>query len=91
MADNTQGRIPTVIADGVHIVYRVNTGSSGKGAATAAPARASGATIATFAGSAANAGMTTNSASSSAARHHDELYRLRSNMATSTMQGSHDQ
>ncbi|WP_329377151.1 ABC transporter ATP-binding protein [Streptomyces sp. NBC_01351] len=36
MAENTQGRVPTVIADGVHIVYRVNTGSAGKGAATAA-------------------------------------------------------
>ncbi|GHI86287.1 ABC transporter ATP-binding protein [Streptomyces xanthophaeus] len=36
MADKTQGRVPTVIADGVHIVYRVNTGGAGKGAATAA-------------------------------------------------------
>ncbi|MFD3805633.1 ABC transporter ATP-binding protein [Streptomyces sp. NPDC058611] len=36
MAEQTEGRIPTVIADGVHIVYRVNTGGAGKGAATAA-------------------------------------------------------
>ncbi|MGW0392494.1 ABC transporter ATP-binding protein [Streptomyces sp. NPDC003042] len=36
MADTTKGRVPTVIADGVHIVYRVNTGGGGKGAATAA-------------------------------------------------------
>ncbi|MET9854859.1 ABC transporter ATP-binding protein [Streptomyces sp. NPDC006450] len=36
MAENNQGHIPTVIADDVHIVYRVNTGSSGKGSATAA-------------------------------------------------------
>ncbi|MFJ8017248.1 ABC transporter ATP-binding protein [Streptomyces sp. NPDC096339] len=36
MAENNQGRVPTVIADDVHIVYRVNTGSSGKGSATAA-------------------------------------------------------
>ncbi|MCY0950706.1 ABC transporter ATP-binding protein [Streptomyces sp. H27-S2] len=36
MAEQTEGRIPTVIADGVHIVYRVNTGGVGKGAATAA-------------------------------------------------------
>ncbi|MFI5805195.1 ABC transporter ATP-binding protein [Streptomyces sp. NPDC051561] len=31
-----QGRIPTVIADDVHIVYRVHTGGGGKGGATAA-------------------------------------------------------
>ncbi|MFJ3927107.1 ABC transporter ATP-binding protein [Streptomyces sp. NPDC090022] len=36
MADNTQGRVPTVIADDVHIVYRVNAGRGGKGSATAA-------------------------------------------------------
>lgn len=36
MADNNQGHVPTVIADDVHIVYRVNTGSSGRGSATAA-------------------------------------------------------
>ncbi|MER5932141.1 ABC transporter ATP-binding protein [Streptomyces sp. NPDC002054] len=39
MADTSQGRIPTVIADDVHIVYRVNTGGGGKGAATAALSR----------------------------------------------------
>ncbi|RBL84175.1 ABC transporter ATP-binding protein, partial [Streptomyces cavourensis] len=27
--DNTQGRTPTVIADDVHIVYRVNGGGGG--------------------------------------------------------------
>ncbi|MCB5181898.1 ABC transporter ATP-binding protein [Streptomyces antimicrobicus] len=36
MADNTEGRVPTVIADDVHIVYRVNAGGGGKGSATAA-------------------------------------------------------
>ncbi|MFJ8647721.1 ABC transporter ATP-binding protein [Streptomyces sp. NPDC093546] len=47
MAENTEAedtrdgaaagvRVPTVIADEVHIVYRVNGGSSGKGSATAA-------------------------------------------------------
>ncbi|MFD9338369.1 ABC transporter ATP-binding protein [Streptomyces sp. NPDC060028] len=36
MADSNQGKIPTVIADDVHIVYRVNTGGGGKGSATAA-------------------------------------------------------
>ncbi|MFF1408418.1 ABC transporter ATP-binding protein [Streptomyces sp. NPDC058289] len=36
MAEINQGHVPTVIADDVHIVYRVNTGSSGKGSATAA-------------------------------------------------------
>lgn len=40
MADlNEQGRVPTVIADDVHIVYRVNGGSGGKGNATAALSR----------------------------------------------------
>ncbi|MEU8522995.1 ABC transporter ATP-binding protein [Streptomyces sp. NBC_01216] len=40
MADNVTGeRVPTVIADGVHIVYRVNGGSGGKGSATAALSR----------------------------------------------------
>ncbi|CAM5673498.1 ABC transporter ATP-binding protein [Streptomyces spiroverticillatus] len=34
--DNNKGRVPTVIADDVHIVYRVNTGGGGKGGATAA-------------------------------------------------------
>ncbi|WP_329378983.1 ABC transporter ATP-binding protein [Streptomyces sp. NBC_01716] len=34
-----QGRIPTVIADDVHIVYRVNGGGGGKGNATAALSR----------------------------------------------------
>ncbi|MCX5202872.1 ABC transporter ATP-binding protein [Streptomyces sp. NBC_00237] len=34
--DSTEGRVPTVIADDVHIVYRVNTGGGGKGGATAA-------------------------------------------------------
>lgn len=37
--DNTAGRIPTVIADDVHIVYRVNGGGGGKGGATAALSR----------------------------------------------------
>ncbi|MFJ6792930.1 ABC transporter ATP-binding protein [Streptomyces sp. NPDC091268] len=36
MAEINQGKIPTVIADDVHIVYRVNTGGGGKGSATAA-------------------------------------------------------
>ncbi|MFJ3905283.1 ABC transporter ATP-binding protein [Streptomyces sp. NPDC090025] len=39
MADSDQGRVPTVIADDVHIVYRVNGGSGGKGSATAALSR----------------------------------------------------
>ncbi|MEV0779264.1 ABC transporter ATP-binding protein [Streptomyces sp. NPDC050433] len=40
MADlNEQGRVPTVIADDVHIVYRVNGGGGGKGSATAALSR----------------------------------------------------
>ncbi|WP_405774959.1 ABC transporter ATP-binding protein [Streptomyces sp. NBC_00859] len=40
MAEETiQGHIPTVIADDVHIVYRVNAGGGGKGAATAALSR----------------------------------------------------
>ncbi|MBT2400750.1 MULTISPECIES: ABC transporter ATP-binding protein [unclassified Streptomyces] len=34
--DNKQGRVPTVIADDVHIVYRVNAGAGGRGSATAA-------------------------------------------------------
>lgn len=33
------GRVPTVIADDVHIVYRVNAGGGGKGSATAALSR----------------------------------------------------
>ncbi|WP_406457341.1 ABC transporter ATP-binding protein [Streptomyces sp. NBC_00876] len=37
--DNTAGRVPTVIADDVHIVYRVNGGGGGKGGATAALSR----------------------------------------------------
>ncbi|KJY47612.1 teichoic acid ABC transporter ATP-binding protein, partial [Streptomyces sp. NRRL S-444] len=36
MAEINRGNVPTVIADDVHIVYRVNTGSAGKGSATAA-------------------------------------------------------
>ncbi|MHC0431457.1 ABC transporter ATP-binding protein [Streptomyces sp. O3] len=37
MAEQTAGaRVPTVIADGLHIVYRVNAGRGGKGSATAA-------------------------------------------------------
>ncbi|MFJ5550337.1 ABC transporter ATP-binding protein [Streptomyces sp. NPDC093225] len=36
MADNNQAAVPTVIADNVHIVYRVNTGGGGRGSATAA-------------------------------------------------------
>ncbi|MEU0526282.1 ABC transporter ATP-binding protein [Streptomyces niveus] len=40
MADlDKQGRVPTVIADDVHIVYRVNGGGGGKGSATAALSR----------------------------------------------------
>lgn len=40
MADHdTEGRVPTVIADNVHIVYRVNGGGGGKGSATAALSR----------------------------------------------------
>ncbi|MCX2180321.1 ABC transporter ATP-binding protein [Streptomyces sp. SKN60] len=39
MADSDRGRIPTVIADNVHIVYRVNGGAGGKGSATAALSR----------------------------------------------------
>ena len=34
-----QGRVPTVIADDVHIVYRVNGAGGGKGSATAALSR----------------------------------------------------
>ncbi|MDI3404032.1 ABC transporter ATP-binding protein [Streptomyces cavernicola] len=34
-----QPRVPTVIADGLHIVYRVNAGAKGKGSATAALSR----------------------------------------------------
>ncbi|MCX4966014.1 ABC transporter ATP-binding protein [Streptomyces sp. NBC_00654] len=38
--DNTQGRnVPTVIADDVHIVYRVNGAGGGRGSATAALSR----------------------------------------------------
>ncbi|MBL1120435.1 ABC transporter ATP-binding protein, partial [Streptomyces sp. 110] len=33
------GQVPTVIADDVHIVYRVNGGPKGKGSATAALSR----------------------------------------------------
>ncbi|MER6912166.1 ABC transporter ATP-binding protein [Streptomyces sp. NPDC000594] len=36
MAENNTGRIPTVIADDVHIVYRVNGGGGARGSATAA-------------------------------------------------------
>ncbi|NBM17036.1 ABC transporter ATP-binding protein [Streptomyces sp. GC420] len=36
MADTTGNRIPTVIADELHIVYRVNGGGGGRGSATAA-------------------------------------------------------
>ncbi|BAU87271.1 ABC transporter ATP-binding protein [Streptomyces laurentii] len=39
MADTNQDRVPTVIADDVHIVYRVNGGAGGKGSATAALSR----------------------------------------------------
>ncbi|MFI1395624.1 ABC transporter ATP-binding protein [Streptomyces sp. NPDC020681] len=37
--DNMQDRIPTVIADDVHIVYRVHGSAGGKGSATAALSR----------------------------------------------------
>ncbi|MEN8654479.1 ABC transporter ATP-binding protein [Streptomyces sp. 21So2-11] len=37
--DNNPARIPTVIADDVHIVYRVNGGGGGRGSATAALSR----------------------------------------------------
>ncbi|GLF98437.1 ABC transporter ATP-binding protein [Streptomyces yaizuensis] len=36
MADDNSRRAPTVIADDVHIVYRVNAGAGGRGSATAA-------------------------------------------------------
>ncbi|MET9763019.1 ABC transporter ATP-binding protein [Streptomyces sp. NPDC006372] len=36
MADHTNDRIPTVVADGVDIVYRVNGTGAGRGSATAA-------------------------------------------------------
>ncbi|MFE0427099.1 ABC transporter ATP-binding protein [Streptomyces sp. NPDC058953] len=36
MADAACGRVPTVIADDVHIVYRVSGGAGGRGGATAA-------------------------------------------------------
>ena len=40
MADTDRGaRVPTVICDDVHIVYRVNAGGGGKGSATAALSR----------------------------------------------------
>lgn len=39
MADIEKGRTPTVIADDVHIVYRVNAGGGGRGSATAALSR----------------------------------------------------
>ncbi|NEC79411.1 ATP-binding cassette domain-containing protein, partial [Streptomyces sp. SID7958] len=40
MADDpTQGRVPTVIADGLHVVYRVNAARGGRGSATAALSR----------------------------------------------------
>ncbi|MFI8521034.1 ABC transporter ATP-binding protein [Streptomyces sp. NPDC085481] len=40
MADHdTEGRVPTVIADDVHIVYRVNGAGGGRGSATAALSR----------------------------------------------------
>lgn len=37
--ENTVGQIPTVIADELHIVYRVNGAKTGKGSATAALSR----------------------------------------------------
>ena len=37
--DKTGARVPTVIADDLHIVYRVNGARSGKGSATAALSR----------------------------------------------------
>ncbi|MEU3599006.1 ABC transporter ATP-binding protein [Streptomyces sp. NPDC006798] len=39
MADGPCGRVPTVVADDVHIVYRVRGGASGRGGATAALSR----------------------------------------------------
>ncbi|MGW4030341.1 ABC transporter ATP-binding protein [Streptomyces sp. NPDC004838] len=36
---NTEDRVPTVVADDVHIKYRVNGGSGGRGSATAALSR----------------------------------------------------
>ncbi|MGW6461294.1 ABC transporter ATP-binding protein [Streptomyces sp. NPDC055078] len=39
MADDSTARVPTVIADDVHIVYRVRGGSGGRGSATAALSR----------------------------------------------------
>ncbi|MFJ4818712.1 ABC transporter ATP-binding protein [Streptomyces sp. NPDC088801] len=36
MADNTNNKVPTVVADGVDIVYRVNGTGAGRGSATAA-------------------------------------------------------
>ncbi|MFC5155092.1 MULTISPECIES: ABC transporter ATP-binding protein [Streptomyces] len=39
MAENNTGRIPTVIADDVHIVYRVHGSAGGRGSATAALSR----------------------------------------------------
>ncbi|SDM96359.1 ABC transporter ATP-binding protein [Streptomyces wuyuanensis] len=39
LEDPRDARVPTVIADDVHIVYRVNGGSGGKGSATAALSR----------------------------------------------------
>ncbi len=40
MADDKTGtRVPTVIADDLHIVYRVNGARGGKGSATAALSR----------------------------------------------------
>ncbi|GAA4961411.1 hypothetical protein GCM10023238_30770 [Streptomyces heliomycini] len=39
MADTTDEKIPTVIADDLHIVYRVNGARTGKGSATAALSR----------------------------------------------------
>ncbi|MEW2530146.1 ABC transporter ATP-binding protein, partial [Streptomyces sp. NPDC047071] len=38
-AAEQQGRTPTVIADELHIVYRVNGGKTGRGSATAALSR----------------------------------------------------
>ncbi|GAA2231163.1 ABC transporter ATP-binding protein [Streptomyces amakusaensis] len=39
VAENNTGRIPTVIADDVHIVYRVHGSAGGRGSATAALSR----------------------------------------------------
>ncbi|WP_234328329.1 ABC transporter ATP-binding protein [Streptomyces sp. NRRL S-37] len=39
MADTTDEKVPTVIADDLHIVYRVNGAKTGKGSATAALSR----------------------------------------------------